>query len=643
MTRNRLRLLVALATIAAVLPIGLAASAVDGECGDTFTPIYDIQGSGEFSPLDAEWVTTEGVVTHDVQKSSELSGFFLQDLTGDGDPATSDGIFVKFRDTFGIDVDLGDHIRITARVEEEFGQTLLEDQPPFYPSSDFDIFVCDTGVSIAPTVATVPMDFETIEGMLVTFPQTLYISEFFNFDRFGEIVLTTERQYQPSQIAEPGSAKAFAIQEANAANRITLDDNRTSSNPDPAIHPNGLEFTLTNTFRGGDTVTNVTGAIGYGFDLFRIQPTTGADYENANPRPTSPDPIRGDVRVASFNVLNFFTTIDPGGGVANDVCGPTGLSDCRGADNVTEYNRQLAKLLVGIIALDADIVAIQEIENGVRDVDGVPAHTAIEALVAELNAIEGPGTWAWIGELDHYNDYPVRNEIIYRVSSVVPVGGPQTIADMAFDSVRPPIEYLWDVEPLGRPPVAQTFHPVGEPGKVFTVVNNHFKSKGSSCASIGDPFDVHQANCSPTRVAQAEALLEFVADLQEATGDPDVLIIGDLNSYAKEDPIDRIKLGPDGMQGGGDNFFDLINKPGKNTAYGYLFDGQLGTLDHALASTSLLSQVKGVTVFHINADEPDILDYDTSFKKAAQDALFESLPYRVSDHDPVIVGLVLRG
>ncbi|MEX2323373.1 MAG: ExeM/NucH family extracellular endonuclease [Acidimicrobiia bacterium] len=629
MTRNRLRLFVALTTIAAVLPIGLAA-AVDGQCGELFTPIYDIQGSGDSSPFEHQWVTTEGVVTHDVQKSSELSGFFLQDPVGDGDPATSDGIFVSHRNTWGFDVNVGDHLRITGFVDERFGETQLQ---------NIDVITCDTGVSIAPTVATVPMDFETIEGMLVTFPQTLYISEFFNFDRFGEIVVTTERQYQPSQIAEPGSAKAFAIQEANAANRITIDDNRTSSNPDPAIHPNGLEFTLTNTFRGGDTLTNVTGAISYGFGLFRIQPTTGADYENTNPRPTSPDPIRGDVRVASFNVLNFFTTIDSG----PDVCGPTGLSDCRGADNVTEYNRQLAKLLVGIIALDADIVAIQEIESGVRDADGVPDHTAIETLVAELNAIEGPGTWAWIGELDHYNDYPVRNEIIYRVSSVVPVGAPQTIADPAFDSVRPPLSYLWDVEPLGRPPVAQTFHPVGEPGKVFTVVNNHFKSKGSSCASIGDPFDVHQANCNLTRVAQAEALMAFVADLQESTGDPDVLIVGDLNSYANEDPIDRIKLGPDGIQGGGDNFFDLINKPGKNTAYTYLFDGQLGTLDYALASASLLSQVKGVTVFHINADEPDILDYDTSFKKAAQDALFEPLPYRVSDHDPVIVGLVLIG
>ncbi|HSM02368.1 MAG TPA: endonuclease/exonuclease/phosphatase, partial [Acidimicrobiia bacterium] len=252
MRRNRLRLSVALATIAAVLPIGLAASAVDGVCGDPFTPIYDIQGSGSSSPFEHSSQTTEGVVTHDVQLSSQLSGFFFQDPVGDGDANTSDGIFVVHRNTWGFDVNVGDHLRITGFVDEDSGQTQLE---------FVDIVTCGTGIGVVPTVATVPMDFETIEGMLVTFPQTLYISEFFNFDRFGEIVLTTDRQYQPSQIAEPGSAQAFAIQEANAANRITLDDNRGSQNPDPAIHPNGAEFTLTNTFRGGDTVTNVTGAI----------------------------------------------------------------------------------------------------------------------------------------------------------------------------------------------------------------------------------------------------------------------------------------------------------------------------------------------------------------------------------------------
>jgi len=78
-------------------------------------------------------------------------------------------------------------------------------------------------------------------------------------------------------------------------------------------------------------------------------------------------------------------------------------------------------------------------------------------------------------------------------------------------------------------------------------------------------------------------------------------------------------------------------------AYSYVFDGQLGNLDTAFATRSMLNRVAGLTMFHINADEPDILDYDTSFKLPPQDALYESLPYRVSDHDPVIVGLSFGG
>jgi hypothetical protein len=72
-----------------------------------------------------------------------------------------------------------------------------------------------------------------------------------------------------------------------------------------------------------------------------------------------------------------------------------------------------------------------------------------------------------------------------------------------------------------------------------------------------------------------------------------------------------------------------------------VFDGQSGYLDHSLANPSLAAQVTGAADWHINADEPDLLDYDTSFKPAAQDALYEPNAYRSSDHDPVIVGLDL--
>lgn len=592
--------------------------------------IHEVQGDGATSPIAGQSVIVEGVVVGHFQgddfAGDQLGGFFLQEEPDqwDGDDSTSEGVFVF--DPDAPEVDLGDIVRVTGTVVEFGGKTEITDV------TDVSVTGSD-GESVVATEVSLPVsatsDHERYEGMLVEFPQDLYISEFFNFDRFGEIVITTDRQYQGTHVAEPGPA-ANAVTEANMLARITLDDGRDSQNPDPAIHPNGEEFTLANTFRGGDILSNVTGVMDFAFGLYRIQPVhpgglnglDGVTYTAANPRPAEPEPIDGDVRVATFNVLNFFTHLTSEG----DICGPTGNLECRGADTAAEYRRQLDKLLAGIVALDVDVVGIQEIENDIRTEDGDRAHDAILTLVEELNRMEGAGTWAWVGETNHYNDYPVRNELIYKPAEVRPVGDPVALQHEAFDATRP-----GDVEPLGRPPLAQNFREVVDGGsrQPFTVVVNHFKSKGSSCASIGDP-DVGdgQGNCNLTRVAQSEALLGFVDELSDDSSG--VLVVGDLNSYRMEDPIRTLE------QGG---LTDLVELFEGDDAYTYVFDGQLGYLDTALATRSMRNWVAGLTVFHINADEPDILDYDMSFKKAAQDALYEPLPYRVSDHDPVIIGL----
>ena len=198
------------------------------------------------------------------------------------------------------------------------------------------------------------------------------------------------------------------------------------------------------------------------------------------------------------------------------------------------------------------------------------------------------------------------------------------------------------IDTKNRPALAQTFQD-NATGARFTVVVNHLKSKGSDCNDVGDPdLGDGQGNCSQTRKAAAQALVDWLATDPTGSGDPDFLIMGDLNSYAQEDPIDAIKAGSDDTAGTGDDFTNLIAQYQGQYAYSYTFDGQAGYLDHALASASLLSQVTGAADWHINSDEPDVLDYDTTFKPAAQDALYEPNAYRTSDHDPVVVGLNLR-
>jgi hypothetical protein len=578
-------------------------------CGDPFTPIYDVQGSGAASPLVGTEVAIEGVVVGDFQNNAsldngDLNGFHVQDPTGDGDPATSDGVFVYAPG--GMDVSVGDAVRVRGAVSEYNGLTEV---------TAGQIWSCSTENSLPPAAnLSLPVtnldDFEPFEGMSVTFPQPLVISEYFNFDRYGEIVLTSERHLTPTAEFEPGSPSIDAAA-AFLLDRITLDDGRTNQNPDPAMHPNGGVFDLTNLFRGGDTVANVTGVMDYAFNLYRIQPTQGADYTNVNPRTAAPDAVGGTLKVATSNVLNYFTTLDDSG----PICGPIGGQDCRGADDANELTRQRDKIIAALTAIDADVVGLMEIENHPGDVPTAD-------LVSGLNDVLGAGTYDYIATGAVGSD-AIRQAIIYKPASVTPVGA-YAVLDTSVDP-----RFLDD---YNRPVIAQTFMD-NATGGVFTVAVNHLKSKGSDCDAIGDPdLGDGQGNCNLTRKAAAEALVDWLAGDPTGSGDGDFLIIGDLNSYDKEDPIDVLKAG-----GYADLLFQFVGEG----AYSYLFDGQIGHLDYQMANASLTGQVRGATVWHINADEPDLIDYDTSFKQDAQDAIYAPDAYRASDHDPVIVGLEL--
>ncbi len=593
-----------------------------GFCGDPATLISAIQGDGAASPLVGQTHIVEAVVVGDFQDGAagtngDLNGFHLQeeDADADGNPLTSEGIFVFDGSNPAVDVGIGDRVRVVGSVSEFNGLTEI---------TATGVLVCDSG-NVAPTPAALALpvaavdDFEPVEGMSITFAQALVISEYFNFDRFGEIVLTSERRLTPTAEFEPGP-DAIAAAAEFLLDRITLDDGRTNQNPDPAIHPNGAVFDLDNLFRGGDTVANVTGVMDYGFGLYRIQPTQGADYTSVNPRTGEPDEVGGDVRVASFNVLNYFTTIDDG---VNDICGPAQNQECRGADDAEELTRQRDKIVAAITAIDADVVGLIEIENNVAD-------DAVIDLVDSLNAVVGPGTYDYVATGAVGTD-AIKVAIIYQPSTVSPVGT-HAILD---SSVDPRF-----IDTKSRPVLAQSF--TDSSGSAFTVAVNHLKSKGSDCDDVGDPdLGDGAGNCNVTRTSAAEALVDWLATDPTGSGDSDTLIIGDLNSYDKEDPIDAIVAGSDDTAGTTDDYTDLIRLFQGEDAYSYVFDGQIGYLDHALASTDLVDQITGVTVWHINADEADLIDYDTSFKLPAQDAIYAPDPYRSSDHDPVVIGLQL--
>jgi uncharacterized repeat protein (TIGR01451 family) len=573
------------ATVSVGTPVG---------CGTPATFIHTIQGSGASSPEEGNTHTIEGVVVGDFQgTTTELSGFFLQEEASDADsdPATSEGIFV-FDDGFGVDVDLGDVVRVTGEVDEAFGLTELKNMT--------DVTVCSTGHSIAPTDVTLPLtaldDYEKSEGMLVQFSQELAVTEVYNLGRFDEVWLAQGGPlFNPTNVVTPGSA-ANTMQAENDLRRLLLDDGSTVQNPDPIAYPDpGLS--AVNTLRIGDTTTGLVGVLSYAFGDYRLQPTSTPTFVHANPRPAA-GLVRGWLRVAGFNVLNYFN-------------GPT-FPTARGADTPAEFDRQRRKIITAVLGLDADVIGLIEMENDAG------TDNATQDLVDGLNAIAGANTYDYVDTGTLGSD-AIKVALIYRPAAVTPQGTFMTDSDPIFS----------------RPPLAQTFEQ-NSSGERFSVVVNHFKSKGCGGATGMDEDQGDGQGCyNHRRTLQATQLLTFTNDTVIPTsGDPDVLVLGDLNSYAREDPITTLTTGG----------LTSLTDTGLIDSYSYAFEGQLGDLDYALATTSLVTRVTGVTIWHINADEPRVLDYNEEFKSPGQiTSLYSDDAYRASDHDPVIVGLDLVG
>ena len=208
-----------------------------------------------------------------------------------------------------------------------------------------------------------------------------------------------------------------------------------------------------------------------------------------------------------------------------------------------------------------------------------------------------PGTYAFIDPgVPVIGTDEIAVGLIYKTTTVTPQGS-SAILD---SSVDPRF-----IDTKNRPALAQTFMD-NSTGGIFTVAVNHLKSKGSDCNDVDDPdLGDGAGNCNLTRKAAAEALVDWLATDPTGSDDTDFLIIGDLNSYDKEDPIDAIIAGW---------VHRLVFQFQGEDAYSYVFDGQTGYLDHALASTDLAGEITGVTDWHINSDEADLIDYDTTFK-----------------------------
>ncbi|PSV45767.1 ExeM/NucH family extracellular endonuclease [Photobacterium indicum] len=670
----------------AVALVSVTSHASDFSCEEqTLTPIYSVQGDGSSSPLipDGEYISPDayfvkGVVTKSM--SSLYKGFFIQDAAGDDNEETSDGIFVYTGSAPSADIQPGMEVCVEAKVKEHYGMTQLVAQKD----------KVEVGHEVSPIIATniTVRDGETLveameryEGMLVRLApdSNLQITRNFGFD-YGSyrnnMLLSHEAPLiKPTQLYVAGSEDATALAKQNAENKLYIDTDEKTPNGVIPYFP-GLDAEQ-GYIRVGDQLVNLEGIIGFSYGQYRLIPTNNiepADFIHQNDRTAAPvEYIGGNIKVASFNVLNLFTSASEVGGDLNATCSDQADADAakgcnRGAKTLSEFSLQRTKIVNALKAMDADILGIMEMEN-----NGFGANSAIANLVTELNL-------QFNDSADHYAYIEIADEdknqgkylgsdaimvaLIYRPAKVTPADDAQVI--------RMPEQHITGNNPDGeakqldkyqRDSLMQTFKIVGTKKKkeTLSVVVNHLKSKGSGCYEDwingeyeDDPADL-QGHCNAFRVSGAMTLSQ---ELKKVKGD--LLVMGDMNAYGMEDPVRVLTdykpkkaerkimsasgtsiagqpLHATGIEAGkGLGLINLASEWHGDDSYSYSYGGELGSLDHALANKSLKKKVVGIEDWHINSVENSLFEY--SGKYSGSLAKSEG-PYSASDHDPVIISL----
>ena len=616
--------------------------------------IPDIQtaGDGDDSQLINQTVETKGVVTAAYPKGENanlkgLEGFTIQTpgTGGTWDPArtASDGLFVFMGKSSVTMPSIGDCVVVKGKVAEYSGvknaTAATQSLTQLLPQSITAATDCDP---VKPTeLSGVPTQdqMEALESMLVLPKDTWTITDNYKTNRYGTLSLTpgTEVLRTATDVVAPGAA-AQAYEAENAAKTIDLDDASTTdlTNFKQNGHKERYAYLANGApARVGYHVTFTKPVVLESrFGSFVFQPTQmTAGNPDRSPvtitgeRPAAPS-VSGDTKVATFNVLNYFSDL------GENEPGCKGYEDrdhkyvtdknckLRGAWSSQAFANQQTKIVQAINTIDADVVALEEIENPVASGVSTDRDGALKSLVNALNAAAGSEVWAYVPSPSTVpaNEDVIRIAFIYKKATITPVGDSVIYDDPAYTG-------------LARQPLAQEFKPITDAnhdGKNFVVIANHFKSKGSApknlsgaeAAANTDNGD-GQGNSNGVRVKQARALATFA---QRFNGTP-TLLVGDFNAYTKEDPLKVLTdAGWTHESGHGDS--------------SYVYGGRSGSMDHVFANSAAHPLITEVKSWAVNAQESIAFEYSRANYNAYL-AFEADNPYRASDHNPEIIGLNL--
>ena len=625
---------------AGALTGGLLVAVPSTASAATPLPIATIQGTSRFSPYVGKLVTTTPSVVTAAYPTGGLAGFVIQTPGTGGKKRNlnkaSDAVFV-YTGKAGVDVKVGDLVTVSGTVTE-------------YPASDDPDVDTLTEIAGSVKVTTSSASYtkvkpvtgvswaktydrrENLESMLYASTETWTVNDTYSLGTYGELGLATGgRLVQPTDKGTAGSAAARKQDQRNIERRVVLDDGLTTKFDKEGDLGTPPYLTRTKDVRVGDTAKLTAPVVvdwrNGAWTLTPTGPTTAGDEVAKLKRKAveKAPKVKGDLSVASFNVLNYFTTLGTddktcvGNPKSSDGTPNTVARGCdqRGAWDSADLGRQQDKIVQAINKLNASVTGLIEIENSAKL--GEPTDEALATLVKALNADAGRTKWAYVPSSDQLQPVAdqdvITNALIFQPAKASWTG--QVYAD-GQDSV--------DGAAFGnaRTPIAAKFTPAGG-GAPMLVVVNHFKSKGCTDAVGLDQDQQDGQSCyNATRVAQADALRAWLPGVQDDARTDAVALVGDFNSYTHEAPLESL--------------YDAgWTSAAKQKDYSYNFDGLSGSLDHVLLNPAAKKRLTGSGVWNINAPEPVLREY-SRYKSTAVNYFVGSNPYRASDHDPVKVG-----
>lgn len=568
-------------TTLAILRLLPTLSGAQASSSETLVPISPpclIQGHSLVSPLNGRYVRTRGVVFADFDKTSKR-GFFIQEENCDGDPNTSDGIFVYNAEETDV-VSVGDYVEVFGYVKEYNDLTEITVNPA-------DVSLLSEGKALPKPVALRPpleeaaaqSYLESLESMYIQMEQAIIVGP---TNWRGETWVIDDSL---------GLRRVFQADEGGYGEVILIDNEGVA------------EISLA--ARVGDSLANLLGVLDYSFGAFRVQ-LLSEPLLKPNPDLFQPCIVEEGLSIATFNVGNLFDDFDDPG-TKDQVL----TSD--------EYTRKLRKLALAISSGlgEPDILALQEVENSLVLAD----------LLAQPEIVSDYG-WVWV---DGPDPRGIDVALLYRsdlieILEVEQLQGCTSLVDgLGPDGngnvIHPNNQITCDTDGDGildgnrlfsRPPLSILVHLQGSTNQALyaRLILNHWKSKAE------DTQDKEYT--LPRRIEEAIFISNLVQEALTTQPDVHLIVLGDLNDYPNSQPIRILEEA---------GLYNLVARLPLDERYTYIFQGISQVIDHILVSPILNNQLISVCAVHMNADYPEIF-------VEQEDSL-----YRNSDHDPLMMRL----